>query len=138
MYICDLLDYYKENRNEYDEIDLIAKQLKIIRTFRKYIEVFTGNDLWACTSTGAIYTSKQVIEHYEIPEYDTKTHYRKLKDVSIVQSENYKGTKSYYKKIDNELFVNCDIKGRITQPIIHSLADIYDTSYKLKIMKEGD
>lgn len=107
----ELLTYYRENKNITDEIVLVGKFTGIEKIFRKYIEVFTGDDKWLAIKEGVMFNTEDLLSSYRIP--NTFDVFSVLKIGDTIQTISKGGSLVYYKKIDSDAFIECDKNGHI-------------------------
>ena len=140
MLYYDLIEYYKKERNEYNEIVLISKTVDRKYTFRRYTEMFTGRFLWANVtegvSEGYIFTTDQILKYFDLPVVNIYGKYRELKTGTIIQVKNKTGIVEYYKKTDNDTFIECNVNGYIKEPERYTLNGIFETFETVKVFND--
>lgn len=140
MIYYDLIEYYKKERNEYNEIVLASKKTNNMHTFRRYIEFLTGRFLWADitqgVSKGVICTTEHVLKYFELPVIDIYGKYRNLKTGTILQAKNKQGNIEYYKKTYyDDIFIECDINGHTREPESYSLKELFERFVTVKVLE---
>ena len=141
MKYYDLIEYYKKERNECNEIVLVTKTTNTMHTFRRYTELFTGRFLWADitkgVSKGVICTTEHLLKYFDLPVIDIYGKYRNLKTGTILQVKNKQGDIEYYKKTYyDDLFIECDINGHTKEPKRYPLEGLFETFKTIKVFDE--
>ena len=107
----ELFTYYRENKNSMDEITLIGQTSRITYIFRHYTEMYTGESKWVRIADGTLYNTESLLKCFEKP-FESKA-FEGLKVGDIIVSVTAGDFKSYYKKIDEDVFIECDNEGNI-------------------------
>lgn len=107
----ELIKYYRENRNKMDEITLTGVTSRIDYRFRHYTELFTGEDKWVRISDGSLYNTEGLLKCF-IKPFEFKA-FEGLKVGDVILTVNSEHETEYFKKIDNDAFIECDEKGHI-------------------------
>ena len=135
MFLNDLYDYYTTNKNITNEIKLVNKASGSNTTFRKYIEMFSGEIKWLNMDNGFLYKSLDVTRYYNIPKQYDKENDKLLKSLKvgdIIALLYWDDIEVYFKKVDDDCFIGCDKAGHIS-------SDPLDKTfiYKSKLFKSA-
>lgn len=105
----ELLNYYKRTKTPQDEITLIGGNTGIRYIFRHYREHITLKDKWLHPITDEIYDTSTLIQYYDIP--NSYNIFLSLEIGDIIKTLNKHDSVFYYKKIDDDAFIQCDSDG---------------------------
>lgn len=132
----ELLTYYRENKNINDEITLLGSFTGCKYKFRHYMAYYTKKDYWLHPINGLLYDTSDLLSGYEIPKNEELFNSLKVGDIIVVNP--VRDNKLYYKKIDNDVFIECDNAGHINSckyvgNSTHRIKFIYDSEEILKL-----
>ena len=135
----ELLEYYKTTKNSCDEIKLMSKGGQIAYIFRHYTEYYTNKDYWLSLKTGTLFDYKSLSVFYEIPNSYNIFKSLKLGDVILALSKGCDAP-FYFKKIDDDAFIECEIDGkietRVFPPKDYDIMDSEEITSFLNVVKK--